>query len=207
MQRVTASVWAIACVATLATIGCKGDTGPTGPAGAPGTNGTNGNANVVTGTFTLQDSAYVGGFWTENIGSGTILGLEAKIATVPVPAVTDSIADSGAVLVYIGNPVQFNADSVQWAPLPYTYVPLSTGYLVRFDDAFETGVIRIAYMFQPTDAATIPPNVVSSTVPTEVFKYVVIAGTTSAALSAAHVNLANYNQVIAALRSRGYRVR
>jgi hypothetical protein len=68
-------------------------------------------------------------------------------------------------------------------------------------------VIRIAYMFQPTDAATSPPSVVSSTVPTQIFKYVAIAGTTSAALSAAHVNLANYNQLIAALKSRGYRVR
>jgi hypothetical protein len=207
MQRVTTSVWAVTCAVAFAIVGCKGDTGATGPAGAPGTNGTNGNANVVTGTFTLQDSAYVGGFWTENIGSGSILGLEAKIATVPVPAVTDSIADSGAVLVYIGNPVQFNGDSTQWVPLPYSYVPLSTGYLVRFDDAFETGVIRIAYMFQPTDAATSPPSVVSSTVPTQIFKYVAIAGTTSAALSAAHVNLANYNQLIAALKSRGYRVR
>jgi hypothetical protein len=201
MKTLAAALWMMAGVVTFATLGCKGDVGPTGPAGASGTNGANGNANVVTGAFILKDSAYVTGFWTVSTGPGSILGLGAKIASVPVPAVTAGIMDSGAVLLYIANPVGLTTDSIQWTPMPYSYSPFEGDYLVRFDFGAATGTINVAYMFQPTDAASAPPPIFGSVVPTQEFKYVAIAGTTAAALSAAHVNLANYAQVMAALRA------
>jgi hypothetical protein len=200
MTRGSLAVSAIACVVTLAIIGCKGDTGPAGPPGL------NGNANVETGTFTLKDTAFTNTFWAVSLGGGTSLGDAARVASVPVPAITAGIADSGVVLAFINNPVGFT-DSTQWVPLPYIFGPISPGYLVKYDFGASTGLLRIAYVYIASDAGTTPPSVYAAVVPTQEYKYVAMAGTVAAALSDAHVKLTDYSQVMAALRARGYLLR
>lgn len=183
------SLHRLCIVAALIVVGCRGYTGSTGPRG---------NANVVTDNVTLADSQYNDSTWDVDIGPGAFISVPARIATVQAPAITAGIADSGVVLVYI-NRANGVDTTTQWTPLPFTAAHL--GYLQTFDDAYATGILRIAFFFSQTDANNPPPVIGSSgvTVPQEQFKYVAIAGSTAASLAALHVDVRNYVQVMTAL--------
>ena len=77
-------------------VGPAGATGPAGPAGPTGPTGPEGNANVVSMTF-------------PNISVPT-----NGTYTVTIPAITQSIVDSGVVDVYYKA-----AYTDEWIPLPY----------------------------------------------------------------------------------------
>ncbi len=97
----------LCCLTALTFFGCKkGDTG------APGTNGTNGNANVQSFTFTNQP-------WVNSYSE----------IDLSVPAITQTILDKGAIIVYckdagFGNP---------WVGVPN----------VNFDLYFQLGAVIV----------------------------------------------------------------
>jgi hypothetical protein len=102
--------------ATLLIVGCKKEKGPKGDPGTNGnngingkdgvngTNGINGNANVLSSSISVSSWGYYAPDWT---------------ASLSYPAITQSILDKGAVLVYMeSNGIYFQ--------LPFTIYPLNS---------------------------------------------------------------------------------
>ena len=148
-------MFALAC--GLFFTGCKkGDTGPAG------TNGTNGNANVVSSTITSSNWSYVSPSW--------------EIA-FSYPAITQTILDKGAVLVYLKT-------GTSYAQLPMTFYQ-SASYSTSLEVSNFLGGVKIWW----TDSdLTQPSNPGSWT-----FKIVVIAASGRAANP--NVNYNDYNAV------------
>jgi hypothetical protein len=114
MKTIT-KITAIVCIGILMLFSCKkGDTGAIGATGARGndgtnglpgtngTNGTNGNANVKTQILNVVN-------WSWD-------GYSNSYAWTSVPILTQSITDSGAVMVYE------NTGGGGWDALPYSVV-------------------------------------------------------------------------------------
>jgi len=136
--------------------------GDTGPAGTAGTNGTNGNANVVSSSLTTSAWTYVSPSWE---------------MTFTYPAITQSILDKGAVLVYVksGN---------NYYQLPFTFYPAAT-----YSQSYEVETYLGGLKVYVTDSdLTQPTNPGSLT-----FKVVVIAA--SQRLANPNVNYDNYDDV------------
>ena len=110
----------------LLLIGCAkdGETGPSGKNGINGTNGTNGNTNVHTSIIQVPTSSW------------TIVSSSELSASILDTNITQSIVDSGTVLLYI-------KISDSWYTLPYAQTITST---TTYDWAFgyktDTLIIR-----------------------------------------------------------------
>ncbi len=159
MKTTIKSIIVIALTAAIFS-GCKKEPGPAG------TNGTNGNANVVSGTVTINSSS-----WGYSAPS--------YYGDITYSAITQSIIDKGAVLVYLSN------GSGGYSQLPLTIYPSST-YSETYQVVNALGSVRI-YI---TDSDLTAPAAPS----TKTFKIVVIA----AALIKQHVNYKDYSEVKAA---------
>jgi hypothetical protein len=173
----------IALVA-LVLMACEGPTGPMG------------NANVVTGTFTVDSLAWTNGFWRYPVSNGTA-GQAARLFTRSVPAITTDIATNGAVLVYLRVPDGTLA-LVNWAPLPFHQSGLSPGYLVSWKYSFAAGKIDLAFMHESTNDVA-PPPVADVVMPDHEFKYVAMSGV-PAAMVARLTRETDPERVLAALR-------
>jgi hypothetical protein len=154
--------------------GCEGDAGPAGP---PGNDGV---ANILSGTFTIAPSAYSNGFWHFGVDGGTQAN-PARVATVPVPAITSSVLDNGAVFVYLRTPTTPTGPADHWTLLPFHQGGFGGGYLVSIKAAVRAGEIRIGYAHESTDA-TAPPSVYGVTLPTYEFRWVAIQGSVAGSL-------------------------
>jgi len=155
-------------VMALAFTGCKkvpveGAKGEQGPAGTNGTNGKDGNANVVSGTVTVSTWTYSDPVYYANI---------------PSQSITQSIINTGAVLVYAKL-----ADNV-WTQLPLTFYN-DPSYSSTLEVITTLNLIQIVWTDSDlTDPGTPPPLT---------FKIVVIASTGT--LLASHVDTSNYLEV------------
>lgn len=157
--------------------------------------GPQGNANVVSGTFTLVDADYQLGTWAISTGSSSVTGLSAKVALKNIPAITAGIFNTGTVLVYLKTPSNLSATPTVWTPLPYDIRTFTTGYLISIKFNYETGKLRIYYMFVKTDAAAANISVSNETVPAYEYKYVIIAGNAGERASSLGIDLNNYSEV------------
>lgn len=137
----------------------KGDTGPAG------TNGKDGNANVVSSTITSSNWVYTSPSWKIDF---------------TYPAITQSIIDNGAVLVYLQVGSAYNQ-------LPLTTYPSST-YSRTYEVSSYVGGVAI---YATDSDLTQPANPGSKK-----FKVVVIAA--SGLKQNPNVNLDNYEEVKAA---------
>lgn len=146
----TLSTIALFCGAILLSSCTK--EGPEGPAGPQGPQG---NANVQTFTFSASP-----GDWS------TISGGYAFNRVVPV--VSESIANTGAVLVYL------QAGS-QWVALPVTVDGLTWLY------GYGTGQVQV--------------EVNSSSAPSQVTVWKVVAIASSGMITDSGVDVTNYNEV------------
>lgn len=130
--------------------------GPAGPAGK------NGNANVVSSSVTSGSWTYVAPSWEQ---------------TFTYPAITSTILNSGAVLVYVQSGTNFYQ-------LPYTFYP-SSSFSRTFTYVHYLGGLKVfvtdSDLTQPSDPGTLT------------FKVVVIAS--SALKQNPDVNLKDYNAV------------
>jgi hypothetical protein len=147
---------------------CEGDAGPAGPPGADGV------ANVSSGTFTIAPSAYSNGFWHFSVDGGTQAN-PAKVATVPVPAITADVLSDGAVFVYLRTPVTSTGPAEHWTLLPFHQGGFGGGYLVSIKAAVRAGEIRIGYSHESTSTSA-PPSVYDVVLPTYEFRWVAIQG-------------------------------
>ena len=155
---------------TVVLAACNGSEGPAGPAGPPG------NADVTTGTFTIDPDDYTNDFWYFPVDGGT-QGNPARVATVDVPAITAEIVNEGVVLVYLRVPSGPTGPSTHWALLPFHQGGFGGGYLVSIKAAVTAGQIRVGYAHEVTDDGTTPPDVYTAALPTYEFRWVAIAGT------------------------------
>jgi hypothetical protein len=115
------SAIAVAGSCLLNSCGKDGETGPSGTngaAGTNGTNGTNGNANVKTTILTVLSADW----------SGTALNKSTGVLSAP--NITQSILDSGLVLVYVKAPgIGLNGNFIQ-TPVLYFGSSTATCYHV-----------------------------------------------------------------------------
>ncbi len=150
MQRIlTLALSALMISVTIASCskqGPAGATGAAGPAGAPGPAGPaspKGNANIIY-------SAWVGGF-------------SGNYANWAVPAITQGVMDSSAVLVYTwsgtGNAQQLPWSNVIENPAKYINYELEDGYIILYCGG---GIILDPYAFR---YVIIPPGVAGTGMP------------------------------------------
>jgi hypothetical protein len=162
-------------VLTSGVSGCVGDAGPAGPPGVDGA------ANVSSGTFTVAPSVFSNGFWHMPVSGGTQAN-PAKVATVSVPAITNGILASGAVLVYLRVPSTPTGPADHWTLLPFHQGGFGGGYLVSIKAAVRAGEIRIGYAHETTGPTT-APDVYAVSLPTFEFRWAAIEGSAVGALT------------------------
>ncbi|QEC44232.1 hypothetical protein [Pseudobacter ginsenosidimutans] len=174
--------------------------GPQGPAGENGKNGqdgANGNANVITGAFILDNSKYARDSWSIRNGNATT-SYPAKMANVSVASLTQDIFNNGTVLVYMKIPAGSAMLPDSWTPLPHSNPSGNYGYMIMRNYTYRVGLLQLYYYFQYTDNASIgtAPYIGDVVVPTQEFKYVVIAGNAAAnSVARPPVDYSNYEAV------------
>jgi hypothetical protein len=154
---------ALSALLALAVTACGGSSGPLN------------NPSVVTDIVTLKDSMYNDSTWDIPIGNGPIGTFQARVATIPVSAITPAIANNGLVLVYV------NTDTVADSAAVWTLLPYSVGldYLETFSYAYSPGQIKIGFYATATSLDFCAPDVYLTTVPTTDFKIVIASGSTA----------------------------
>ncbi len=114
--RLTLKMILFSCVVLIMAASCKkGDTGPAGPAGAPGPAGPPNTANVI------YSSWYTATPWTKD----TLYGVWGFYYFQNAPEITQSILDSGTVLVF-GKLNGYN--QAVWTPNTVGQLPLTIQY-------------------------------------------------------------------------------
>lgn len=167
----------LALMFALNTSSCKKETveGPQGPAGATGQTGANG-VNGTNGNANIQSYSYVayGSDW-DSIGVLNQYGC-GKIYTMNVPAITQSVYDSGFVFIYM------ESDSTV-AQLPWTvFYP---GYQKTFEAVHKPGMAQIRCY---TSTLTYPAL--------GLYTYIrVVVGTGQPKIMAPQLNWNNYAEV------------
>jgi hypothetical protein len=174
--------------------GATGSAGPSGPSGPTGPQGPAGNANVMTDTFTLSNSDWA---WNSSYSFTTATGSYTTYFTRFYDAtdslITEDILVSGLVLVYF-TPFTGNLD--QWEPLPYTFLDFSGNFY--YNIVFETfqDVVRLHYFYTSNGTGATPTTLSTANIPTYSFKVIVISGTIATGMREAHVDPANYVEVV-----------
>jgi hypothetical protein len=155
-------VLALSALLALAVTACGGSSGPLN------------NPSVVTALVALKDSMYNDSTWDIPIGNGPIGTFRARVATIPVSAITPAIADNGLVLVYVNTDTVTDSAAV-WTPLPYS---VGLDYLETFTYAYSPGQIKIGFYTTSTSLNFPAPDSYLMTVPTSDFKIVIASGST-----------------------------
>ncbi|HSH46700.1 MAG TPA: hypothetical protein VK966_12720 [Longimicrobiales bacterium] len=184
---------------------CSGDTGPVGPAGPEGPEGPegpvgpSGNANVWGDTVTFANEDWGPGTYPLTTQGGTVMYL-SRAVEIEVPAITEDILLSGVVLVYMQP-----STKGRWTPLPFDFASFGGGYWVHYRFEVEAGLIRLHYFHSRNHPDTNVPSPGDATIPTRMFRWVVIEGNMAPALVAAGVDLRDYDQVTEFLATHGKR--
>lgn len=109
--------------------------GPQGPAGEDGVDGKDGNANVSSTFYTVQSTD-----WT---------GSSVKVYSINAPELTQSVVDSGAVIVYQKVDTATTIDG-QWSTLPHSFMatlnsqsgPVAVEFTIRA--SYDVGVLDLS---------------------------------------------------------------
>lgn len=157
--------------------GRDGNNGSNGSNGKDGKDGKNGNANVISGAFILDNNRFARDSWTIRNGNVTV-SYPAKVANVSIPSLTEDVFRNGTVLLYMKIPAGFATLPDSWVPLPHSVSGHNQGYLIITHYSYKTAMVQVYYMYQRTDNASnaTVPDVTAAVVPTQEYKYVVIAG-------------------------------
>jgi hypothetical protein len=151
--------------------GAKGATGLQGPKGDQGLQG---NANVSTTIVTLasSDFAYnfINVFWFST-GPGSASGYTSRYHDIAVPAITQSVLDTGSVQVAF-TPSTGQAAVDPWSPLPFTFS--MGGITYNYAVEVSLGKVRIHFFFAPLSGST--PDLSTYNMPTLKYKVTVIGG-------------------------------
>lgn len=136
--------------------------------------GAQGNANVITDTFTVPNSAW--GYYTPfytTLNSSEASVDSAKFCNRNEPHLTQDILDKGMVIgSFIAEPV---LTPTSWDPLPFTYLVSGPGYSVNFAYLADLNVIHLYFFFKSSLGAK-PPVLKSWPLPTLRYKFVFISG-------------------------------
>lgn len=157
--------------------GANGTNGSNGSNGKDGKDGKNGNANVISGAFILDNNKFERDYWSIKNGNVT-LSYPARMANVSIPSLTEDVFRNGTVLMYMKIPAGSALNPDSWVPLPHFVYGHNQGYLIVTHYTYKTAMVQVYYMYQRTDNASNPtvPDVNTAVVPTQEYKYVVIAG-------------------------------
>jgi hypothetical protein len=191
--------------AALLLAACGGSTGPAGPAGPAGPEGAagrDGNANVATDTLTLTSAQWLWqGQYTLTTPGGSNNAWLTRYADIARPDLTADVLARAVVLVYM------QADATvadKWVPLPYQFLAVNLNYYHNYVYEALEGKVRLHFFYTyNTPTATVPPDLITVTLPTRKFKVTVIDGTIATSIRAEGVNLADPIAVTAALTRRG----
>lgn len=146
----------------------KGDTGPAGaqgpagPQGLAGAQGVPGTANVIYGDW-FTPNAYV---------KDTVFGIWGFNFDKAVPAITQSILDSGAVLVYgklLGyNPAVWPSTRVSQMPISLTYKQSGKTHEDTWSGYASPGMLRIRFVNDQNEYNAIATQ--------HTFRYIILPG-------------------------------
>lgn len=181
--------------------GQRGPQGLQGPAGPQGPAGQDGNANVIVKTISLTNSNYVNGSYSVKTGASSAIGYSAKIANVNEPAITESIFNNGLVLAYMKVPTGLTTNANQWAPLSFSINSVNGVYQIVYAMTHALERITFYYFFLRNTEGTIP-NISTTTVPPQEYKYVIISGSVAGRLKSSRVDLNDYQAIMQFLDSQ-----
>jgi hypothetical protein len=157
--------------------GQTGPTGPTGPAGSQGPPGRDGGSNVTVVNFSVSSSAWV------------LNGFSYTYSQTGVSAITQSVYDNGAVLVYLKTIATTNSPGGTWESLPFTYA-IATTYSRTYRYAWSVGQIFLDQ--RDSDGVPVRPS------STQLYKAIII-GSSSLEKRLGGIDLTNYKVVSQAL--------
>ncbi len=157
-------------------VSCSGDDGEQGPAGADG------NANVKVGTLDLTASDWLWrGSYIFSIGNTSSTSHYTRYVDINVPAITESIHETGLVLVYYK--LYRHADD--WDMLPFHFTNIGGGLITNIAFRSEVSKIRLHYFWSSNDAGIpIPTNLETYAIADAKVKYVVIEGSAMGSIAA-----------------------
>ena len=123
----------------FATLGScvKGDKGDTGSSGTNGTNGLNGNANVSTGTISINASSWI---WDAASAS--------YYCNITDTAVNSSIVASGSVLVF------FQSSGLNWWQAIPSSMALSSTASLYLNYYYELNTVQLSLQFSSLSTAS-----------------------------------------------------
>ena len=123
------------------------------------------------------------------------MGLGAKKASIAAASITTNIFNTGTVLVYFKVPVGLTSTLTGWTQLPFSLKSFDGNYFISLKTNYEIGKVNIYYLYEQTNSSATVPNIFSATVPDYIFKYIVIAGSTTGRYMKPPVDYSNYAAV------------
>ncbi|MGK7313243.1 MAG: hypothetical protein ACN0LA_13495 [Candidatus Longimicrobiales bacterium M2_2A_002] len=174
--------------------------GPTGPQGEQGPQGEAGNANVVADTLTLTNGDWISNsiFWLDTSPNSST-GFISRYVDLNIPAITEEILYAGEIRVYMENSPISAPGSL--TPLPVVFIV--SDYSRNYFYETSVGKIRLHYFHRPNYAGATLPNPADETIPTRLYKWVVIEGTLASQMMAEGVDLDVQDDVSQFLSARG----
>jgi hypothetical protein len=140
---------------------------------------------------------YKGGVYYFTTVTNGYTGRFAKVATVIDSAINGGIVDSGVVLVYFRS---FQLDSA-WVPLPFKFLEFNGAYSYNVVFDYKEFALRIYVYLDENYSGVTVPSINTVTLPSYLFKYLIISGTSLRRLNREGVDLRNEQGVEWSLRN------
>ena len=191
--------------------GPQGPAGPQGPQGDQGPQGEEGNANVTSDTATVTDSDWQVGWFEYQTGNSQV-SRQALIDTLDVPALTESIYESGLVVVYFKDVDSGFGVSKEWIELPFEFLSFDGEYYYNMRYTYQVGQIELFYFFTRNSQGSSVPDLGNFTVPDYRFKWVVASSDAASSVNSSQVDVSDHDALMRHLernfdRGEHYQVR
>jgi len=163
-----------------------------------------GNADVSTGTMTLVDGDWQSGYYDFETPNQSLISRPASTYSMSVSQLTESILDSGMVLVYYRVVNRSLSDTNTYEPLPVKFTsPFNTEYTHNIRYKYDVGTIELYYYYSDNDASDSnnPPDISNDTLPDIQIKWVVASSSAASSMITAGVDLNDYHEVQKAIIS------
>ncbi len=195
------SLFATLLIAITLIFACEGPQGPQGPAGPQGPEGDQGpkgeegNANVTSDSVTITESDWQRGWFKYQTGNSQV-SRPALVDTLEVSALTESIYESGMVIVYFKDVDSDFGVSKEWIELPFEFLSFNNEFYYNMRYTYQKGQIELFYFFTRNSAGNSVPSLDNFPVPDYRFKWVVASSDAASKMKADDVNISNHNEVM-----------
>ncbi len=190
MRRVYYKIAVVASIVALIFSACEGPQGPMG------------NADVSSGTLTLVDSDWQSDYYDFETSDGTLVSRPALTYSMSLSQLTESILDSGMVLVYYRVVNSNLSDPNTYEPLPTKFTSFNTEYTHNIRYKYDVGTIELYYYYSDNDASdsNTPPDISNQTLPDMQIKWVLASSSAVSSMVNAGVDLSDYHEVRKAIQ-------